>query len=402
MTRPRGATRALQALRQHLAHAAAGLVAVLVGYSSSVAIVYQAAQAAGASPAQWSSWLWALGVGMGITCIGLSWWTRTPILTAWSTPGAALLAGSLGGLPYSESIGVFVLCAALMALTGICGIFDRVMQRLPSALASAMLAGVLLRFGVEAFRGLGEDTALVLLMFAVYCVARRYDGRLAVLGAMICGSLWLAASGGFLPTTAVWQAASPVFTVPTFSLSSALGVALPLFVVTMASQNLPGLAVLRANGYHTPVSPLLKVLGLTGIALGPFGGFQFNLAAITAAICMSPDADPDPARRYRAAIWAGSFYLALGILGATLASLLAALPPPFLMAIAGLALLPTIGNSLWQALKDAGERDAAVVAFLVTASGISLLGIGSAFWGLVFGMLVTTILQAGRNLRDPS
>jgi benzoate membrane transport protein len=330
---------------------------------------------------------------MGLTCIGLSWWTRAPILTAWSTPGAALLANSLGGLSVSESVGVFVLSSALVAFTGFLGVFDRVMQRLPAALASAMLAGVLLRFGLDAFRGLASNAWLVLAMFVIYLVARRFDARLAVPSALLCGLGWLVVTKGFLPATIAWQWATPVFITPTFTWSSTLGMALPLFVVTMASQNVPGLAVLRANGYPTPISPLLRVLGLTGIALGPFGGFQYSLAAITAAICMSPDADPDPTARYRAVMWAGAFYLALGFLGATLGSLFAVLPSSFLMAIAGLALLPTIANSLSQALLRAEERDAAIVAFLVTASGISLAGISSAFWGLVFGLVASVILR---------
>jgi benzoate membrane transport protein len=206
------------------------------------------------------------------------------------------------------------------------------------------------------------------------------------------GLLWLWLSDGFTATAIAWQWATPVFTAPSFSWASALGVALPLYVVTMASQNVPGLSVLRANGYKTPMSPLLKATGLTGLVLGPFGGFQYNLAAITAAICMSPDADPDATKRYQAAMWAGAFYIALGLLGATVASLFAALPAAFVMAIAGLALLPTIANSLYQALQDPAQREAAVVTFLVAASGVNLLGIGSAFWGLLLGLLTARIL----------
>jgi benzoate membrane transport protein len=371
----------------------AGFVAVLVGYTSSVAIVFQAAHAAGASPEMVSSWLWALGMGMGITCIGLSWWTKEPILTAWSTPGAALLAGALPGLSLPETIGVFILASGLITLTGFLGAFDRVMRHIPMALAAAMLAGVLLRFGIGAFEGLQTDTLLIAVMFGVFLITKRFASRYAVPITLLTGLLWLWLSNGFTGTTIAWQWATPVFTAPSFSWESALGVAVPLYVVTMASQNVPGLSVLRANGYKTPISPLLKATGLTGLVLGPFGGFQYNLAAITAAICMSPDADPDATKRYQAAMWAGAFYIALGLLGATVASLFAALPPAFVMAIAGLALLPTIANSLHQALQDPTQREAAVVTFLVSASGVNLLGIASAFWGLLLGLLTARILM---------
>ncbi|MFM1881119.1 MAG: hypothetical protein RLZZ344_1353 [Pseudomonadota bacterium] len=371
----------------------AGFVAVLVGYTSSVAIVFQAAHAAGAPPQVVSSWLWALGIGMGVTCIGLSWWTKEPILTAWSTPGAALLAGALPGLALSETIGVFILASALIALTGLLGAFDRVMRYIPTALASAMLAGVLLRFGIGAFEGLETHTALIAVMFGFFLVTKRFLPRYAIPITLGAGLFWLWISNGFTGTAIAWQWATPVLTMPSFSWASALGVAVPLYVVTMASQNVPGLTVLRANGYKTPISPVLKVTGLTGLILGPFGGFQYNLAAITAAICMSPDADPDSGKRYQAAMWAGVFYLALGLLGATVATLFAALPAAFVVAIAGLALLPTIANSLHQALQEPLQREAAAVTFLVTASGITLVGVSSAFWGLLLGLLTARILD---------
>lgn len=375
------------------------MVAVLVGYTSSVAIVFQAAHAAGASPAEIGSWLWALGIGMGVTCIGLSWWTKAPILTAWSTPGAALLATSLQGLTMHEAVGVFVVTSALIAITGWLGVFDRLMKHVPATLAAAMLAGVLLKFGIQAFVGLQAEGGLVLAMLVTYVLTRKLLVRYAVPLTLLVG-LVVAWSTDQVPwQSIVWQWATPIWTPPSFNINALLGVALPLYIVTMASQNVPGLAVLRSNGYSTPASPLIGWTGLTGMVLGPFGGFQYNLAAITAAICMSPDADANPAKRYQAAMWAGLFYALLGMLGATVASLFAALPLALVMAIAGLALLPTIANSLHQALQEPTQRDAAMVTFLVTASGVTLAGVASAFWGLVLGLITLHVWKPKKPVR---
>ena len=368
----------------------AGFIAVLVGYTSSAAIVFQAA---GAGPAHLSSWLLALGLGMGATCIGLSLRFRSPVLTAWSTPGAALLGTSLAGLPMSEAIGAFLFASALIALCGATGWVETLMKHIPKTLAAGMLAGVLLRFGLNVFTAFGSQPELVGLMLGISLVGRRLNSRYTIPLTFLAGLLWTAA-GGMIETTALtFDVAKPIFTAPTFSLPTLIGVGIPLFIVTMSSQNVPGLAVLRANGYKTPVSPLIGWTGVTGMLLAPFGGFQFNLAAITAAICMSPEAHPDAARRYLAAVWAGIFYLVTGILGATVAGLFAALPRELVAAIAGIALFGTIGNSLAAALHDAAERDAARVTFLVTASGLALFGIGSAFWGLLAGLAVRHIIR---------
>jgi benzoate membrane transport protein len=374
-------------------HISAGFIAVLVGYTSSAAIVFQAANAAGATPAEVASWLGALGIGMGLTCIGMSLYFRSPILTAWSTPGAALLATALVGVPMAEAIGAFIVASALIMLTGMLGLFERLMRLVPTTLAAAMLAGVLLRFGLGVFVELPGHALLVGAMLMSFIVLRRVLPRFAVPLTFLLGIVIAALQGGIQYDAVTLSIVEPVFTTPSFSLATVIGVSLPLFIVTMASQNLPGVAVLRANGYATPVSPLIGWTGLTGVVLAPFGGFSFNLAAITAAICMSPDADPDPARRYRAAVWAGVFYLVTGILGWTVANLLTALPAALVAAIAGLALLGTIGNSLAGALADEREREAALVTFLVTASGLTLFGVGSAFWGLVFGYVVHWMMQ---------
>lgn len=372
-------------------HLSAGFIAVLVGYTSSAVIVFQAASAAGAGPAEISSWLWALGLGMAATSIGLSLYYRAPVLTAWSTPGAALLVTALAGVPISEAIGTFLFSSLLITLCGVFGWFDVIMRRVPRALAGAMLAGVLLRFGMELFTSLETQPVLVATMLLAYLVIRRFIPRYVIALTLLVGLLLAGLQGSIHFEAVSLQFAQPIFTAPSFSLASLIGIGLPLFIVTMASQNIPGIAVLRANGYQTPASPVIAATGITGLVLAPFGGFAFNLAAITAAICMSPDADPRPERRYMAAVWAGLFYLLTGILGATVAALFAAFPHELVAAIAGLALIGTIANSLAGALQIEHERDAALITFLVTASGMSLFGVGSAFWGLVIGIIAAQI-----------
>ncbi len=377
-----------------ISHISAGFIAVLVGYTSTVAIVFQAAHAAGANDAQLVSWMWALGIGMGVTCIGLSLAWRAPVLTAWSTPGAALLATSLGDIGLAQAIGVFLISSALITLCGVTGWFQKVMDWVPRHLASAMLAGNQLLFGMDLVVSLQGRPLLLAVLFATWLLARRRLPRYGVPLALLAGVACAVLQGGLGLGALDWTPARPVWMAPAFSLSALVGVALPLFIVTMTSQNVPGLAVLRANGYaRVPASPLISWTGATGIVLAPLGGFAFNLAAITAAICMSPDADPDASQRYKASVWAGIFYLFTGIFGATVVALFAAFPHELVAAIAGLALLGTLGVSIHEALHAPGQRDAALVTFLATASGMSLLGIGSAFWGLVLGGICHVVLS---------
>ncbi|WP_284448230.1 benzoate/H(+) symporter BenE family transporter [Pseudoxanthomonas mexicana] len=372
---------------------AAGFVTVLVGFASSAVIVFQAAQSLGASPEEISSWMWALGLGMGLTCIGLSLRYRMPVVTAWSTPGAAMLIGSVAGLPLSDAIGAFLMSALLIAASGFSGFFERMISRIPVSLASGMLAGVLLRFGIDAFAAMKTQLGMVLTMFAVYLLARRLLPRYAVILTLLVGIAFAAGLGLLRVDGLSLQLAKPVFTTPTFSLAAIVGIALPLFIVTMASQNVPGVTVIRASGYAIPISPVVGWTGLVNLLLAPFGAFALNLAAITAAICMGREAHEDAARRYVAAIAAGVFYVVVGLFGATVAALFAAFPKELILAIAGIALLGTIGNSLAAALRDEAEREPALVTFLVTASGLSLAGIGSAFWGLLAGVVTLLVLR---------
>ncbi|ESE40182.1 benzoate transporter [Shewanella decolorationis S12] len=371
-----------------LSKISAGFIAVLVGYSSSAVIILQAADAVGATSAQMSSWLWALGVGMGLTSIGLSLYYKNPVLTAWSTPGAALMVSSLAGLSIHEAVGAFLISSLLITLCGLAGWMDKLIRIMPPSVAAAMLAGVLLQFGLGLFQAMQTQLSLILLMLLVFIVLKPFAARYIMLLTLVAG-IGMSYQLDLLQLDKLeLQFAAPVWIAPTFSIASVVGVALPLFVVTMASQNMPGVAALHGHGYRPPISPLITVTGLMGVLFAPFGGFAFNLSAITAAICMGKEADPNPATRYWAAVWGGVFYLITGLLGATVVGLFAAFPKELVLAIAGLALLGTIGNSLTAALADNDEREVAVITFLVTASGVSILGIGSAFWGLLLGFLM--------------
>lgn len=364
-----------------------GFVAVLVGYTSAAVIIFQAVANAGGGPEIVTSWFLALGVGMGITSIGLTLRFRAPVLTAWSTPGAALLVTSMADFSYAAAIGAFVFSACLITLVGITGWFERLMNRIPQAIAAAMLAGVLLQFGLGVFQAMEQQWILVVLLFLVYLVAKRTLPRYAIPLVLVIGMAAAWAMGLLSFATVEWQLAKPVFTKPEWSLGALISIGVPLFIVTMASQNMPGVAAMRASGYETPVSPAITWTGLATLLLAPFGAFALNLAAISAAICMSEETHPDRNRRYVATLSAGFFYLLTGLLAGTMAALFYAFPEALVLAIAGLALLATIGNSLALALREDTVREAALITFLVTASGVTLFSVGSAFWGLVAGLM---------------
>lgn len=377
----------------------AGFVAVLVGFTSSVAIVFRAAQAFGATPAQITSWMWALGLGMGLCSLVPSLILRKPVMVAWSTPGAAVLAtaGLVGGFSMSEAIGAFMVSAALITVAGATGWFERVMNRMPMEIAAALLAGVLARFGLEAFAAAQTALPLVLLMLMVYLLSRRWAGRYAVVITLAVAVAFVALQGQMAWSAVQLELAMPVFTAPQFTLAATVSLAIPLFVVTMASQNLPGVAVIRASGYDLPISRLITLTGLATLVLAPFGAFALNFSAITAAMCMGPEAHEDRSRRYTAAVSCGALYVAIGLFGAVITGLLTAFPKELVVAIAGLALLGTIGNGLAAALRDEPHREAALITFLVTLSGVAIMGVGSAFWGVAAGSVALFVQQYGRS-----
>ncbi len=371
----------------------AGFIAMMTGYTSSLVLMFQAGQAAGLTTAQISSWIWALSIGMAVCSIGLSLRYRTPITVAWSTPGAALLITSLGHVNYSEAIGAYITCAVLVLICGLTGSFEKLVKRLPSSLAAALLAGILFKIGSEIFVAAQHRTLLVLGMFFTYLLVKRVSPRYAVLSALVLGTLVSGLLGLLDFSQFHLEVATPVWTTPTFSLAATISIGIPLFVVAMTSQNMPGIAVLRADGYQVPASPLISVTGFASLLLAPFGSHGINLAAISAAICTGPHAHEDPSKRYTAAVWCGIFYGIAGVFGATLAALFAALPKELVLSIAALALFGSIINGLSIAMNEPKEREAALITFMVTASGFTLFSVGSAFWGIVAGVLTLLILN---------
>lgn len=391
-------------LRQRLGAASAstlvaGGITTLVGVVSSAAIVFQAARALGAGPAEIASWILALGVGIGVTSIALSLRYRAPVVIAWSTPGAALLATSGHGVSMSEAVGAFLLAAVLTVAVGLTGWFERAVDLIPASIAAALLGGVLLQFGIGVFTTMQDQFWLVAAMLAGYLLGKRLLPRYAVLIALVVGVALAGAQGSLRLGGVEIALAAPVWVWPSWSLHTTISIAIPLFVITMTSQNLPGVVTLRTHGYSTPVSPLLSWTGAVNVVLAPLGCFGINLAAITAALCMGRDAHEDPAQRYKASIASGVCYVLLGIFGATLGSLIAAFPLALITALAGIGLLDTIGGSLAKATEDADSRTAALIAFLVTASGLTVLGIASVFWGLIAGIATHLITRksGGRN-----
>jgi len=371
----------------------AGFVAVLVGFTSSVAIVFQAATALGATPEQISSWMWALGLGMGLCSALPSLVLKKPVMVAWSTPGAAVLAtaAAAGGFTLAQATGAFIVCALLMTAAGATGWFERVMDRIPMPIASALLAGVLARFGLDAFLAARSALPLVLLMLGAYLVGRRLWPRYAVPGVLAAGTAFAAANGQLHLAGLAFTLTTPVVVMPEFTLAAMVSLALPLFVVTMASQNLPGVAAIRAAGYRMPISRLITLTGVATLLLAPFGAYALNLSAITAAICMGPEAHEDPDKRYTAAVSCGAIYVVIGLFGAAVTGVLTAFPRELVVAVAGLALLSSIAGGLAVAVKDETHREAALITFLVTLSGVTLAGIGSAFWGVVAGAVALAV-----------
>ena len=379
----------------------AGLVSVIVNYGGTFILVFQAAKAASLGPELTASWVWSISIGVGVTGLLLSWATREPIITAWSTPAAAFLVTALAATPYAEAVGAYLISAAAFVVLGLSGCFERVIRLIPPGVAAGLLAGILLQFGIKAFGGMSVDPALAGLLIVAYVVLKRVSARYAVVGILALGLVFLLAQHRVDLSGLELKLAAPVFTMPQFSLNALLSVALPLFLITLSGQYMPGMLVLRNDGFKTSANPIVAITGLGSLLMAPFGSHAFNIAAITAAIATGREAHEDPSRRWIAGIAAGLCYILVGVFGVTLAAVFMAFPSTFITTLAGLALLGTIGGSLASALADARTREASLITFLAAAANITLWGIGGAFWGLVIGLLAHAVLNGQLPWRTP-
>ena len=380
----------------------AGLVSVIVNYGGTFILVFQAAQVAGLSPELTATWVWSVSIGVGLSGLVLSWRFREPIITAWSTPAAAFLVVALATTPYAEAVGAYLISAAAFVLLGASGYFEKVIRLIPPGVAAGLLAGILLQFGIGAFAGVSVDPLLAALLIGAYVVLKRLSARYAVVGILLLGLAFLLLQGRVDLSGLELRLAAPVFTLPVFSLNALLSVALPLFLITLTGQYMPGMLVLRNDGFRTSANPIVTVTGLGSLFMAPFGSHAFNLAAITAASCTGKDAHEEPAKRWIAGVAAGVFYILVGVFGVTLAALFMAFPATFITTLAGLALLGTLGGSLASAMADAQSREAALITFLAAAADISLFGIGGAFWGLVIGLAAFAVLNGRLPRRVPA
>lgn len=364
----------------------AGMIATMISYAGPLVIIFHAAEAAGLPHELLSSWVWAVSMGSAVLGAALSLRYRVPVVIAWSIPGSALLVTALPEVGLEQAVGAYLVANLVLLVIGISGAFDRIIARLPGSIAAGMQAGILFSFGVEVFRALPVQPLLVLAMFATYVLMRARQPRYAVAAVLLVGALVTLASGQFRSEALVLELASPRMIVPDFSVTALFSLALPMVLVALTGQFMPGMAVLRNAGYPVPASPLISASALGGALLAPFGCHGLNLAAVTASLCAGREAHDDPRRRYVAAVSGSVLYLLLGIAGATLMSLFAAFPAALIAALAGLALYGAISEALARSLSEPDERDAGLFTCVVSASGVSFLGLSAAFWGLLFGL----------------
>lgn len=371
----------------------AGFVAVLISYAGPLAIFFQAAQSAEISTAMMTSWVWAISIGAAASGIGLSLWLKVPVVTAWSAPGTALLVTLFPGLSLGEAVAAYLTAAAILFVVGITGSFDRIVQAIPPGIASAMMAGILFQFGVGVFISLESVPALAIGMVVAYLAFKRLTPRYSLILLLIVGVvLAVVLEGASLRGVSI-QLAEPQFIRPDWTWNATLSLAIPLVLVSLTGQFLPGMAILRTSGYSTPARPIVTVTSLTSFATAFFGGITTVVAAITAAICTSKEAHEDPDKRYVAGVANGLFYLIGGTFAGTIVLLFTSLPGEFVAILAGLALIGAITSNVSAFAAHRDHLEASVITFIATASGISFLGLGSAFWGVVVGGLAYQLLH---------
>ena len=376
----------------------AGLLATTISYAGPLVLIFHAAESAGLSNALLSSWVWAISIGSGLLGLILSLRYRTPVVIAWSIPGSALLVSALPELGLNQAIGAYLVANLILLVIALSASFDRLIEKLPGSIAAGLQAGILFAFGIEVFKALPEQPLLIVSMFVTYLVLRRVAPRYSVAGVLVVGALLTLLGGQFNSEAIVFELATPQLIAPEFTLAATLNLALPLVLVALTGQFMPGMAVLRNAGYKTPASPIIGASAVGGALLAPFGCHGLNLAAVTASLCTGREAHEDPRKRYIAAISGSVVYLVFGIAGATLVSLFAAFPKALIAALAGLALYGAFSEALARSLSAPQERDAGLFTFLVTASGVAFLGLSAVFWGLLFG-LAAHALQA--KVRTP-
>jgi len=368
----------------------AALIATVAGFGGTLPVVLAAADAVGATQAQASSWVSGLGIATAVSALWLSVRYRMPIITAWSTPGAALIASTSGVPGIAAAVGAFVLAAILILLTAAIRPLGRLIEKIPPSIAAAMLAGILLRLVIAMVEHVPNAPLLVLLLIALFLVARILVPTLASLIVLVAGAL-LAVGLGLVKPMPALGLSRPELIVPAWDVATLIGLGVPLYLVTMASQNLPGFAVLRASGYQPPTQAVLAVTGAASLGTAFLGAHTSNLAAISAALCTGPEAHPDPAERWKAGVFYALWWGLIALFGASLVGLFGALPPALLATVAGTALLGSMAGAMGAALSADQDRFAAAGTLAVTASGVTLIGVGSAFWGLVFGLIVLAI-----------
>jgi benzoate membrane transport protein len=379
----------------------AGIIATTISYAGPLVIVFQASQSL--EPALVASWIWAISIGSGVLGIAMSLWWRVPVVIAWSAPGSALLVTMLPGTDFAVAVGAYIIANLAVLAIGLSGAFDKVVGQLPAAITAAMLAGILFRFLMQMVDALPMAPVIIIAMMAAFFLGRVVAPRYAVVAVLAVGVGLTLATGGFHGSLGTPQLTLPVWTTPRFEWAAVANISLPLAVVALTGQFLPGMAVLRGAGYdHPPARPIISASAIGSILLAPFGCHGLNIAAFTAAICLGPDAHPDKTKRWIAGVSGGVTYLLYGAFAGTVLALFALLPKTLIAALAGLALFPTIAGSLSGAIRAEEGRDGALVTFAVSASGMALAGLGSAFWGLIFGLAVHLIQRFATQRARPA